>query len=56
LLAGQQGGAHGGGGERADGAGQLGEAVPDDRGAEYPPGPGDRQRPEAPPDGLGQVG
>jgi len=42
VLAGQQGGAHGGGGGRSDGAGQLGEPVPDDRGAEYSPGPGDR--------------
>src|SRR6185437_2101500 len=56
ALAGQQGGAYGGGGERADGAGQFGEAVPDVRGAEYPPGPGDRQRPEAAPDGFGQGG
>ena len=56
MLAGQQGGAHGGGSGRADGAGQLGEPVPDDRGAEHTPGPGDRKRPEPAPEGLGQVG
>ena len=56
MLAGQQGGAHGGGSGRADGAGQLGEPVPDDRGAEHSPGPGDRKRPEPAPEGLGQVG
>jgi hypothetical protein len=56
MLAGQQGGTHGGGGGGADGTGQLGEPVPDDRGAEHSPGPGDRQRPEAAQDGFGQAG